>query len=211
MHRWVHTDRLLRDRATYLALFALVFIPLFTYLFATHESPFEYTMSQIGNKLGYRFRFIVWGIVTGLLITFYVIRLFVLKSFHNRKARKLLVWSLIFLILTVLIPAMEHLPILKRLHAVAAVAFALCLMASLYLFIRHLESEHKKVSERSLWMLYLVVGGSVGLFFLLGNTGIFELFFFGSLTIFLGLLNRWLHKYELIGGQDAENRDQAMG
>ncbi len=183
----------MRDRITYLAIFALIMIPLYTYLFATRVSPFEYTLSMIGNKLGYRLNFIIWGVVTGLLITFYVIRLYVLRSFHNRRARRLLIWSLIFLILTVVIPAMEHLPILKRLHAVAAIAFGLSLTSSLYLFIRHLELENKKISLRSLWMLYVVVGGSV---FLFGNTGIFELFFFFSLAIFLGLLNRWLRRYQ---------------
>ncbi len=185
----------MRERATYLAVFALVMIPLFTYLFATRESPFQYTMSMIGNKLGYRVSFIIWGMATGLLLTFYVIRLYVLKSFYHKRARRLLIWSLVFLVLTVAIPAMEHLPILKRLHAVAAVAFALCLIASLYLFIKHLEAESKKISLRSLWMLYVVVGGSLILFFIFGNTGIFELFFFFSLSIFLGLLNIWMKKY----------------
>ncbi len=185
----------MRERATYLAVFAIVMIPLFTYLFATRESPFQYTMSMIGNKLGYRVSFIIWGIVTGLLLTFYVFRLYVLKSFFRKRARRLLIWSLVFLVLTVAIPAMEHLPILNRLHAMAAVAFALCLIASLYLFIKHLEAESKKISLRSLWMLYVVVGGSLILFFIFGNTGIFELFFFFSLSVFLGLLNVWMKRH----------------
>ncbi len=188
--------RLLRDRATYLAIFAIVFIPLSTYLFATRESPLEYTLSMTGNKLGYRLGFVIWGVVTGLLLTFYVIRLYILGSFHHRRARRLVIWSLVFLVLTVAIPAMEHLPVLKRLHAISAVAFALCLMASLYLFIQHLEADKKSVSIRSMWMLYFVAGGSLLLFFVFGNTGIFELFFFFSLSIFLWLLRIWMKRHE---------------
>ncbi len=196
MKKWLRREELLKNRMTYLAVFIIIFIPLYTYLFATRESPLQYTMSMIGNKLGYRLNFIIWGVVTGLLLTFYVLRLYILRSFHHKRARKLLIWSLVFLVLTVAIPAMDHLPILSRLHALSAVAFALSLTASLYLFIRHQESVHRKITMRSLWMLYAVVGGSVLLFFLFGNTGVFELFFFFSLSLFLGLLNRWLKRYD---------------
>lgn len=177
-----------------LAIFAIIVIPLYTWLFGTKESPLDYTLSMIGNKLGYRINFILWGTVTGLLLTFFILRLYVLKSFHNPRARRLLIWSLLFLILTVLIPAMEHLPILKKLHAIAAIAFGLSLSTSLYLFIRYLHTSHKKVSIKSLWMLYAVVFGSITLFFLVGNTGVFELFFFFSITLFLALLNKWVLK-----------------
>ncbi len=140
------------DRAylNYLAVFALIAIPLFTWLFGTRESPMDYTLSMIGNMLGYRINFITWGISIGLLLTFFLLRLYVLKSFRNPRARRLLIWSLIFLILTVLIPAVEHLPILKGLHAVAAVAFGLTLSASLYMFVRYLHSVDEKGSIRSI-------------------------------------------------------------
>ncbi len=181
-----------RNYLTYLAIFAIIAIPLYTWLFGTKESPLDYTLSMIGNKLGYRINFIIWGTITGLLLTFYLLRLYVLKSFHNPRARRLLIWSLIFLILTVLIPAVEHLPLLKRLHAIAAVAFGVSLTVSLYMFIRYLQSIDQKVSIKSMWMLYTVILGSISLFFLFGNTGVFELFFFFSISIFLTLLNRWL-------------------
>ncbi len=176
----------------YLAVFALIAIPLFTWLFGTRESPLDYTLSMIGNKLGYRINFITWGIATGALLAFYLLRLYVMKSFRHPRARRLILWSYIFLVLTVLIPAVEHLPILKKLHAIAAVAFGLSLSASLYLFIRFLHSIDKKVSIKSMWMLLTVVLGSIFLFFLFGNTGVFELFFFFSITIFLLLLSKWV-------------------
>ena len=181
-----------KSKIPWLAAFAIIMIPLYTYLFGTKKSPFQYTLSMIGNIPGNRINFIVWGLVTGLLLTFFIIRLYVLKSFKNPKARKLLVWSLVFLLLTVLIPAMDSLPLLKHIHALMAVAFALSLMASLYLFIKHLSATNQKIYSWSMLMLIIVIGGSVGLLFLFGNTGIFELFFFFSLSVFLFLLNKRL-------------------
>jgi len=173
-----------------------VTIPLYTYLFATKESPLYYTMSMIGNTPEYRWAFIIWGSVTAVLISFYVYRLYVLKAFRNRKANKLLIASLVFLVLTVVIPAVEAMPFLKQLHAVVAVLFALSLTASLYLFIRYLAAINEDISVRSTWMLLTILGISIGLYFLLGNTGIFELFFFFSLSVFLFLLKKWLRPYQ---------------
>jgi len=183
-----------KKEITWLAVFAIIMIPLGTYLFGTKESPFYYTLSMIGNHLGYRLNFIIWGIVTGLLLTFFIIRLFVLKSFHNQRARRLLVWSLVFLLLTVLIPTLEHLPVLKVFHVLVAIGFALSLTLSLYLFIKHLSYNDQKAHSSSMVMFYIVVGGSLLMLFIFGMNGIFELFFFISLSIFLGILNRKLFK-----------------
>jgi len=185
-----------RGYMKYFALFALLIIPLYTYLFATKESPFYYTISMIGNQFDYRMGFIVWGVITGFLLTFYIGRLYVLKSFKNARGHRLLIWSHVFLILTVAIPAVDHLPFLKKLHMVMAVLFGLSLLTSLYLFIRYLGEIDQRISLKSSWMLLIVLGGSLGLFFLLGNTGVFELFFFFSLTIFLVILKYWLKPYE---------------
>lgn len=185
-----------RGYMKYFALFALFIIPLYTYLFATQESPFFYTLSMIGNQLDQRLSFIVWGVLTGFLLSFYILRLYLLKSFYHRRAHRLLMWSHAFLILTVVIPAVDHLPFLKKLHILMAVLFGLSLLASLYLFIRYLGEIDQRISLKSSWMLLVVLGGSLGLFFLLGNTGVFELFFFFSLTIFLAILRYWLKPYE---------------
>ena len=189
-------DKLSKGYMRYIALFTLLAIPLYTYLFATKESPFYYTMSMIGNTPGYRWAFIIWGTVTAIMISFYVYRLYVLKAFRHRKANKLLIASLVFLVLTVIIPAVEEMPFLKQLHAVVAVFFALSLTASLYLFIRYLAAIDEEISIRSTWMLLTLLGISIGLYFLLGNTGIFELFFFFSLSLFLLLLKKWLRPYQ---------------
>lgn len=189
-------EKLSRGYMRYLAIFAVVVIPLYTYLFGTNESPFNYTLSMIGNQMEYRLRFIIWGVVTGFLLTFYIARMYVMKSFSHPRAHRLLLWSHIFLVLTVIIPAVDHLPFLKGLHALMAVLFGLSLITSLYLFIRFLGEIDEHISFRSGRMLLIVLLGSIGLFFLLGNTGIFELFFFFSLAVFLAVLRIWLKPYE---------------
>lgn len=193
--KW-NKEKLGRGYIRYLAIFAVVIIPIYTYLFGTNESPFHYTLSMIGNQVEYRLRFIIWGVVTGFLLTFYISRMYIMKSFSQPRAHRLLLWSHIFLVLTVVIPAVDHLPFLKSVHAVMAVFFGVSLLTSLYLFIRFLGEIDEHISFKSSWMLLFVLLGSIGLFFLLGNTGIFELFFFISLAVFLAILRIWLQPLE---------------
>lgn len=45
-------ERKLHDKQlVYFSLFAIIAIPLSTYILATNGSPFQYTLSMIGNKL----------------------------------------------------------------------------------------------------------------------------------------------------------------
>ncbi len=168
----------------YLAIFSLVMIPLLTYFFAMIDSPQYYTFSKIGNLLGYRISFILWWAITGLMIVFFLLRLYLLHAFSDKNARGLLILSLFFLLLTVLIPALEHLPVLSAFHALVAIAFALCLIVSLYLFVLYLQQYNKKVYIWSLIFLFIMVGWSLLMLLIFGMTGIFELFFFCTLSIF---------------------------
>ena len=183
-----------KKELTWLATFSIIMIPLATYLLGTEKSPFYYTLSMIGNKEGYRLEFILWGIMTGLFLTFFIERIYVLKSFNNPRARRLLIASLIFLVLTVAVPYMNRLKILSKIHNVMAASFGVSLTASLYLFIKYLSERDQKLYHWSMIMFWIIVGGSLSLFFIFGRTGIYELFFFFSLSIFLGILNRKLFK-----------------
>jgi uncharacterized membrane protein len=48
--------------------FSIIMIPLLTLLFGLRESPFNYTLSMIGNWFGHFNIFIIWGIVTAILL-----------------------------------------------------------------------------------------------------------------------------------------------
>jgi len=185
-------NQLKRETVDRLAAVAIVLVPLSTYFLGTKASPLNYSLSMIRNELGYRIKFIAWGITTGLLLTFFIIRLYELESFRDRKARRFLMASLIFLVLTVFIPYMEDLWVLSKLHNITAFLFGVSLIASLYLFIQFLADNHKKIYHWSMKRFYLIVGGSVFLYFIFGSTGIFEQYFFLSLSIFLGILRNKL-------------------
>jgi hypothetical protein len=184
--------RNLRSRQMeWFALFALIVIPLGTFLFGTRRSPFDHTFSYIGNSAGYKMLFIIWGIITGLMITFLVIRLYILHSFKDVRARRLLIWSLIFLVLTVMLPSIETIPVLYKIHTILAVSFALSLLLSLILFIQYLYAVHQKIFSWPMFMIIFIFAGTVLIYYTFGNTGIFELFFFFTLTIFLLLLSKF--------------------
>ncbi len=122
------------------ALITTLIISVITLSFGTRESPFDYTLSMIGNRFEARLEFIVWGVVTAFLLILYVLHLFKLGAFKNKKARKHLIRSGVFLILTVLIPAIEELwPILHKLHALCGALFGLSLVISIYYFIKYIK------------------------------------------------------------------------
>jgi hypothetical protein len=74
-------------------------------------------------------------------------------------------------------------------HNIFAFLFSLFLMFSLFLFSKYLSSYNKKIYLKSFNWFLITLGGSLLMLFLFGFTGIFELFFFISLSVFLLILN----------------------
>jgi hypothetical protein len=177
--------------------FSIIMIPLLTLLFGLRESPFNYTLSMIGNWFGHFNIFIIWGIVTAILLIITISNIFNKFNFKNKKATIFLLLSGIFLILTVLTPMLPQEIVTQELrrwfifnfHFLFAVIFSLFLVLSLYLFSKYLSSVNKKLSLRSFRWLLITVGGSIFTLFIFGKTGIFQLFFFICLSIFLLILH----------------------
>ena len=65
-------------------------------------------------------------------------------------------------------------------------------------FVQYLGEIDENISAWSLKWGQIIVGGSVLSLFIFGKTGIFELFFLLSFTIFLIALSAWLRKDEFI-------------
>lgn len=185
----------------YLVIFSIIIIPLYTLIYSLKKSPFEYTLSMIGSWFGHKESFIIWGIITAFFITISIINIYKKTKFKNKKAYWFLYISAIFLILTVLTPSMYDEPIPKELrtlnintHAVLGVLFAVFLITSLLFFSKYLSSIDKELSIKSLKLIILTVGGSILTLVIFGMTGLFELFFFISLSIFLIIINKQLKK-----------------
>jgi hypothetical protein len=193
-------SRINRYRA-FLATFSIITIPIYTLLFATKESPFQYTLSQIGNFFGWDHRkdFIIWGLITGGGYMYYLGFLFNQTYFQNKKGRVWLFLSNMFLVLTVFTPSMkELLPFFTGLHILFSTLFAVSLVLSTAFFIEYLGRINAEITARSTTWGIIVIGGSVISLFVFGKTGIFELFFLITFSISLIALGLWLRNDEKI-------------
>lgn len=185
----------------WIAGFTIIAIPVFTLLFSFKQSPFQYTLSQMGNFFGWdhRLDFIIWGIITGACFMVYIGYLFRRVNFRNKRANVWLVLANVFLVLTVLTPSIKEIyPISTRLHFLYSGLFALSLILTTSFFEQYLGEIDEKISAWSLKWAQIIVGGSVVSLFIFGKTGIFELFFLLSFTAFLIALSTWLRKDEFI-------------
>jgi hypothetical protein len=186
----------------HIMLFSIICIPLFTLLFSTRKSPFDYTLSMIGNWYGYQKSFIIWGIITAILLSFIIIHIYKKTKFQNQRAYRFLYLSIIFLILTVIVPTAHDEPVPKEvralidvnIHGLLGVLFAVFLITSLTLFAKYLSLVNKELSIKSMRLLMITVGGSILTLTIFGMTGIFEIFFFFSLSAFLMIINNNIKK-----------------
>ena len=182
--------------------FSIITVPILTLIFGLRKSPFDYTLSMIGNWYDYYTRFVLWGIITSILLFISIYHIYQSANFKNRKAIRFLILSVIFLVLTVLTPTISEEPIQKELreifvfnfHGLFGFAFSFFLILSLYLFSMYLSSVDEKLSLKSFRWLLITVGGSIITLFIFGMTGIFEIFFFVSLSIFLFIINIGIKK-----------------
>jgi hypothetical protein len=189
-----------------LLLFSIISIPLLTILFGTDQSPFKYTLSMMGNWFGSaeRFEFIIWGLFIATTLTLFLFKIYKETRFKNKKAYESLYLSTIFLMLTVIVPTAHREPIPMEMrkfltfniHNAFAIIFAIFLMLSIYYFMKYLSKKDKEISVKSIRYLLFTAGGSILLLTIFGMTGIFEIFFFLALSIFLIILDRQSKKLE---------------
>ena len=190
-----------------LATIAIILIPVYAISFGFKQNPFTYTFSMIGNQFEQMTEFIIWGAVTGGLLVFFIGWLFKQAAYKEKKARRMLIWSNVFLVLCVATPAIRDIdPFAHKMHALWGGLFGVSLCMSVYFFVRHLIETNKKISPKTLMYFNIVVFGSIGCLLIFGNTGIFELFFFITLSIFLMALGKWLAP-----GKEIENTVSGSG
>jgi hypothetical protein len=188
-------------KANKILYFGILSLPIWTILYATNKSPFDYTLSMIGNWFDYRIYFIIWGIVTGILFTSFLIYLFKKTNFNNKKSKKYAYLSGIFLILTVLTPSTNQEPIDKALrilhldlHIMWGALFAFFLLTTFYMFYKYLKTINKEISVKSSKYLIFTIFGSLLLLTLFGMTGIFQIFFFISIIFYMIMLDYYIEK-----------------
>lgn len=176
-----------------MAALLIFIVPLYTFWFGTKENPLEYTLSMIGNQFDQMTQFAIWGIGTGAVLVVYILQLYQKANFNDKKARRKLFLSNVFLVLTVVTPAVEEIsPFMHKLHAAFGAFFAINLCLSIFYLGKYLKTKHRKVANKSMGYLFAVVFVSLVLLVQFGNNGIFELFFFLAISVLLFVLNKWI-------------------
>ena len=192
--------QLFRERRARITVMSFLLAALlFTVLYGTLEDPFQYTFSKIGNRFDNRILFIIWALFTGGTIQFSIISLFRLERYSLTKAYKYILISSGFLIFSSLAPALdETYPIWTWVHIIAAGLFMLFLTMSLAPFMKFVSKENPRLRLIIKIWTGIIWGGSVFWMILLGNTGIFELWGFGSVLVFLLYLSLTLFEERIV-------------
>lgn len=177
----------------------LVLALMLTVVYGTLENPFSYTLSNIGNFFDYRLLFIIWAIVAGLAIQTSVVTMFHLEGWTNPYAMWFTGLSTFFLIITALIPAVKsQFPVWHLIHTACAGLHAFFLLLAFTPFIRWLTKENPRLRLFStIWFLVIWVGSFL-IAVLLGHSGLFELWFFVILILYLLYLSVIMFEEKII-------------
>jgi MFS family permease len=173
---------------------------LFTFIFGTIENPFQYTFSKIGNRftIGNRILFIVWAGYTGFAIQSSVLALFTIEQYTNQRHYTFIYIATGFLIVSALAPSLDHLVFWTNVHLITAGLFALFLTMGFAPFILWVARQNPRLRRNVYIWLAITWGGGIAWYFLLGNTGMFEIWFFGFFILFLLYLSLTLFEEVIV-------------
>ena len=192
--------QLIHERQIRITIMSLLLSALlFTTIYGTLQNPFQYTFSKIGNRFDNRVLFIVWAIFTGLSIQTSIIALFRLEKYNNVIAYRLIIIATIFLVTSSITPALAELyPIWTWIHIITAASYGLLLSLGMAPFMMSVSKENPRLRlVIKIWAGVIWIG-SVFWMMILGNTGIFELWGFGTVIIFLLYLSLTLFEERIV-------------
>lgn len=168
-----------------LNLFTFIVIPVYTLLFAGNFNLFTFNFSVIGNLLGRKRVFALWGILAG---AFYYSVLSSVSCRLNlpKPVRRLTDAALLFLFFAVATPYLpDELPFKSFLHIVFALISSLCLILYLYFASERLFRLDRQAGSAALWSLGAILSVSASLLLSVGIiSSALEIFFTFS-TVFL--------------------------
>lgn len=192
--RTIVKERITRNKLYVLLIVAL----LFTVIYGTIENPFENTFSNIGNYYDYRIVFIFWAILCGAAIQTTILTLFRLQEYHPKRQVYLIYLANFFLVATAIIPAiLPTYPILHAIHTVFAGLHAVCILLSLRPYLKIVIQKNPRIKHHvDIWQI-AIWGGSI-VMMLLTFSGIFQLWFFISLLMFLLYLTTILFEKSIV-------------
>ncbi|MDC0558900.1 hypothetical protein OAO42_00660 [Candidatus Izimaplasma bacterium] len=187
-----------RKRITVLAF--LLSALLFTVIYGTIENPFQYTFSKIGNRFNFsnRLLFVIWASYTGFAIQSAIIALFSLEEYKPKWPYIAIITGAIFLVATAVSPSLDHWPFLQWVHIITAGLFGLFLTLGFFPFSMYVAKENPRLRRVTYIWLSVIWGGSFIWIGIYGNTGVFELWFFGTFILFLLYLSLTLFEERIV-------------
>lgn len=191
---------LLKQRRTRIFVMSLLIGSLIlTVIYGTLENPLEYTLSKIGNYFTYRWLFIVWAIITGFAIQTATLVLFHLENYKAKHQYIYNSLSAIFLIITAIIPSLYLIyPFWHFLHTLFAIIYAFFVFMSISPFVVWVSKNNPRLrTSLSIWLNVIWVGALFPLI-LFGKSGMFELWFFITMIIFLLYLSLVLFEEKIV-------------
>lgn len=197
---WSMQKDLLKQRRIRIGVMSVLLLALVvTFVYGTLEDPFEYTFSNIGNFFTYRLFFILWAILTGIAIQSSILALFRLENYMDKMKIRFVVLSVFFLILTAIIPALKDIyPFWHLIHTLFAGLHALFLLLSFVPFTSYVARENPRLRKVILVWEVVIWGGGIFALALLGKSGLFEMWFFVTMIVFLLYLSLVLFEEQIV-------------
>lgn len=195
-----YLQELYRQRKNRIIVMSLLLLNLLiTMVYGTLENPFIYTLSNIGNFFSYRELFIVWAIIVGVSVQSASLALFRLEHYHQKRSFTLIIYASVALVLTAIIPALKDtFPFWHYVHTLTSANYALLLLLGLLPFIRFISKENPRLRKAIRVWVYVIIGGSFLSLIVFGRSGIFEIWFIATLTLFLLYLSLILYEENII-------------
>lgn len=168
----------------------LLLLTIITWYFALKKNPFEYTLSMIGNRFTFRLDFIVWGILTSIFLTIYIFDLYKKSQFHSQTSFGWLFVGIASLVISVLTPVLEQLPLSRVVHNFFSLVFGIALIVSIFIFVKFIHTVDERMYRKATKYLSIIIGGTFLCIVFFGITGIFEIYFITSLGMLLYFIGR---------------------
>lgn len=191
---------LLQTRQTRTAIMSMLVSALvLTLVYGLLETPFIYTLSNIGNLFPNRLFFIVWSIITGIAIQFTVVVLFRLEEYKTKHGYLFIGLSASFLVITAFVPAdVESFPHLWIVHTATAGLHALFLFLAVVPYSNWVAKENPRLLKIiNIWQI-VIYGGSISMLVIFRRGGMFELWFYISNIVYLLYLSLVLFEESII-------------
>lgn len=191
---------LTQTRQTRTAIMSLLLGSLvLTLVYGLLETPFIYTLSNIGNLFEYRLFFIVWSMITGISIQFTVVVLFRLEGYKTKYGYTYIGLSAAFLIITALVPAIANVyKILWVVHTATATLHALFFFLAVVPFSLWVSKENPRLRKIIYVWQIIIYGGSISMLIIFQRGGLFELWFYVTNIIYLLFLSLVLFEESIV-------------